>query len=77
MDGKLKIASSGGIIIYESWVQNGLTGCYKVPVDILVVSNTNLTVSSSTINDLPVDKYSGDLSVENWGKNYLFRLIRI
>lgn len=58
VNAKLKIVSAGGSVAYENFVQNGFTGCYTMPVDISVVSNTNLPVASSTVNGLPAYKYS-------------------
>lgn len=58
VNAKLKIVSAGGAVAYENFVQNGFTGCYTMPVDISVVSNTNLPVASSTVNGLPAYKYS-------------------
>ncbi|PQA91579.1 hypothetical protein B0A69_17410 [Chryseobacterium shigense] len=58
VNAKLKIVSAGGVVTYENFVQNGFTACYTMPVEISVVSNTNLPVASSTVNGIPVYKYS-------------------
>lgn len=58
VNAKLKIVSAGGVVSYENFVQNGFTACYTMPVDISIVSNTNLPVTSSTVNGLPVYRYS-------------------
>lgn len=57
VNAKLKIVSAGGAVTYENFVQNGNTGCYTMPVEISIVSNTNLPVASSTVNNVPVFNY--------------------
>lgn len=58
VNAKLKIVSAGGVVTYENFVQNGFTGCYSMPVEITIVNNANLTVASSTVNSVPIYKYS-------------------
>ncbi|WP_223608810.1 hypothetical protein [Chryseobacterium sp. OSA05B] len=67
VNAKLKIVSAGGNIAYENFVQNGFTGCYTMPVDISVVSTANLPVPSSTVNSLPVYKYSNKFACKELG----------
>lgn len=64
---KLKIISAGGNIAYENFVQNGFTACYTKPVHISIVSNANMPVASSIVNNLPVYKYSAKFSCVELG----------
>ncbi|MCJ7934489.1 MAG: hypothetical protein MUW56_12835 [Chryseobacterium sp.] len=75
VNAKLKIKSAGGSVAYENFVQNGFTGCYTMPVEISIVNNANLPVGSSTVNSVPVYKYSKKFGCVNLGPKLPYQSI--